>query len=129
MRGGRVAKDRKCESPVQSTNTSHACNSAHFHPVIMSFSCVPCLRTDLYLHFVNPKDNSIMEVDAVLALIDKNSDYLDELYKEFNVLLSEVRITPLSSPLIFPDDQRSTTLLPSHHQLHEKRRGKKRHLR
>lgn len=32
-----------------------------------------------------------MEVDAVLALIDKNSDYLDELYKEFNVLLSEVR--------------------------------------
>ena len=44
----------------------------------------------MYLHFVNPRDNSIMEVDAVLALIDKNSDYLDELYKEFNVLLSEV---------------------------------------
>lgn len=50
----------------------------------------------MYLHFVNPKDNSIMEVDAVLALIDKNSDYLDELYKEFNVLLSEVRL-PLHS--------------------------------
>lgn len=47
----------------------------------------------MYLHFVNPKDNSIMEVDAVLALIDKNSDYLDELYKEFNVLLSEVSLS------------------------------------
>lgn len=33
-----------------------------------------------------------MEVDAVLTLIDKNSDYLDELYKEFNVLLSEVSL-------------------------------------
>lgn len=49
-------------------------------------------RTDLYLHFVDPKDNSILEVNSVLTLIDKNSDYLDELYKEFNVLLSEVRI-------------------------------------
>ena len=31
-----------------------------------------------------------MEVKTVLALIDKNIDYLDELYKEFNVLLSKV---------------------------------------
>lgn len=53
-------------------------------------------RTDLYLHFVDRKDNSILEVDSVLTLIDKNSDYLDELYKEFNVLLSEVRIIVLS---------------------------------
>ena len=53
----------------------------------------------MYLHFVNPKDNSIMEVDAVLALIDKNSDYLDELYKEFNVLLSEVSPGPLPPSL------------------------------
>ena len=47
-------------------------------------------RTDLYLHFVNPKDDSIMEVNSVLTLIDKNLEYLVELYKEFNVLLSEV---------------------------------------
>lgn len=46
-------------------------------------------RTDLYLHFVNTKDNSIMEVNSVLTLIDKNQEYLVELYKEFNVLLSE----------------------------------------
>lgn len=31
-----------------------------------------------------------MEVKTVLALIDKNIDYLDELYKDFNVLLSKV---------------------------------------
>lgn len=46
-------------------------------------------KTDLYLHFVNTKDNSIMEVNSVLMLIDKNQEYLVELYKEFNVLLSE----------------------------------------
>lgn len=46
-------------------------------------------RTDLYLHFVNPNDHTILEVETVLMLIDKNSEYLDELYKEFNVLLSE----------------------------------------
>lgn len=49
-------------------------------------------RTDLYLHFVNREDNSIMEVNNVLSLIDKNIDYLNELYKEFNVLVSEVLI-------------------------------------
>lgn len=31
-----------------------------------------------------------MDVKYVLALIDKNIDYLDELYKDFNVLLSKV---------------------------------------
>ena len=46
-------------------------------------------KTDLYLHFVNRADNSIMEVNNVLLLIDKNIEYLDELYKEFNVLISE----------------------------------------
>lgn len=41
------------------------------------------------MHFVNREDNSIMEVNNVLMLIDKNIDYLDDLYKEFNVLISE----------------------------------------
>lgn len=45
----------------------------------------------MYLHFVDPSDNSIMDVDNVLKLIDKNIDYLDQLYKDFNVLVSEVR--------------------------------------
>uniref|UniRef100_T1KWL6 Cadherin domain-containing protein n=2 Tax=Tetranychus urticae TaxID=32264 RepID=T1KWL6_TETUR len=47
------------------------------------------LKTDLYLHFVDPNDNSIMDVNNVLKLIDKNIDYLDQLYKDFNVLVSE----------------------------------------
>ena len=71
-------------------------------------------RTDLYLHFVNPKDNSIMEVNNVLTVIDKNSEYLDELYKDFNVLLSEVSNLFLFI-LLFAE-----TLLvrPHHHHCH-----------
>jgi PREDICTED: similar to cad88C CG3389-PA len=38
---------------------------------------------------VDPFDNSIIDVNNVLKLIDKNIDYLDQLYKDFNVLLSE----------------------------------------
>ena len=40
-------------------------------------------RTDAYLHFVNMKDNSIMEVDTVLKLIDANVESLDQLFKVF----------------------------------------------
>lgn len=46
-------------------------------------------KSDLYLHFVNRDDNSIMEVSTVLTLIDKNIEFLDKLFKEFNVLYSE----------------------------------------
>jgi len=40
-------------------------------------------RTDVYLHFVNEDDNSILEVDAVLHLIDTNIESLDQLFKVF----------------------------------------------
>ncbi|KAB0799063.1 hypothetical protein PPYR_06943 [Photinus pyralis] len=43
-------------------------------------------RTDVYLHLVNRRDNSILEVDEVLRLIDQNTEKLDYLFKEFNVL-------------------------------------------
>ncbi|KAK5649206.1 hypothetical protein RI129_000235 [Pyrocoelia pectoralis] len=43
-------------------------------------------RTDVYLHLVNRRDNSILEVDDVLRLIDQNTEKLDYLFKEFNVL-------------------------------------------
>ncbi|KAJ8962164.1 hypothetical protein NQ318_018121 [Aromia moschata] len=43
-------------------------------------------RTDLYLHLVDRKDNSILEVDEVLRLVDQNTEKLDDLFKEFNVL-------------------------------------------
>ncbi|KAK9745916.1 Cadherin domain [Popillia japonica] len=43
-------------------------------------------RTDLYLHLVDRADHSILEVDQVLKLIDKNTEKLDTLFKDFNVL-------------------------------------------
>ncbi|XP_057660172.1 cadherin-23 [Diorhabda carinulata] len=43
-------------------------------------------RTDLYLHLVDRKDNSILEVDEVLKLVDQNTEKLDSLFKDFNVL-------------------------------------------
>jgi len=38
-------------------------------------------RTDAYLHFVNAKDNSVLEVDVILRLIDANIESLDQLFK------------------------------------------------
>lgn len=67
-------------------------------------------KTSLYLHFVNPDDNTIIDVDKVLTLIDNNIEYLDELYKEFHVLSSEAAHLPLSSSaLIDPMDQQVKT--------------------
>lgn len=43
-------------------------------------------KTDLYLHLVDRKDNSIIEVSDVLRLVDQNIEQLDVLFKEFNVL-------------------------------------------
>ena len=41
-------------------------------------------RTDVYLHFVNEADNSILEVETVLRLIDANIESLDQLFKVFS---------------------------------------------
>jgi carbonic anhydrase len=38
-------------------------------------------RTDLYLHFVDRRDHSIMEVTKVLNLVDQNIERLDKLFK------------------------------------------------
>ncbi|KAF9810081.1 hypothetical protein SFRURICE_011249 [Spodoptera frugiperda] len=43
-------------------------------------------KTDLYLHLVNGEDHSVLEVEQVLKLVDKNIEQLDDLFKEFNVL-------------------------------------------
>ncbi|XP_073949712.1 cadherin 88C [Choristoneura fumiferana] len=43
-------------------------------------------KTDLYLHLVNGQDHSVLEVNQVLQLVDKNIEQLDDLFKEFNVL-------------------------------------------
>lgn len=47
---------------------------------------VDSTKTDLYLHFVNQEDNSIIDVYDVLEMIDQNIERLDGLFKEFNVL-------------------------------------------
>lgn len=38
-------------------------------------------RTDLYLHLVNRRDNSILEVDEVLKIVDQNTEKLNNLFK------------------------------------------------
>lgn len=38
-------------------------------------------KTDLYLHLVDREDNSIIEVNEVLRLIDQNVEKLDDLFK------------------------------------------------
>lgn len=71
--------------------------------ISFEFKFLILFRTDLYLHFVNREDNSIMEVNSILLLIDKNIDYLDDLYKEFNVLISEP--TTMAEPFMEWEDQ------------------------
>jgi hypothetical protein len=43
-------------------------------------------KTDVYLHLVDKKDNSIIEVTDVIRMVDQNIEQLDGLFKEFNVL-------------------------------------------
>lgn len=38
-------------------------------------------KTDLYLHLVNGEDHSVLEVEQVLKLVDKNIEQLDDLFK------------------------------------------------
>lgn len=44
-------------------------------------------RTDLYLHFVNPNDHSVMEVEHVLKMIDLSIEQLDVLFKVIPYIL------------------------------------------
>ena len=46
-------------------------------------------KTDVLFHFVNPGDNSVMEVGNVLRMIDYKTEELDPIFKEFNVLYTE----------------------------------------
>lgn len=38
-------------------------------------------KTDLFLHLVDKRDNSILEVPEVLKIIDQNIEILDGLFK------------------------------------------------
>jgi hypothetical protein len=43
-------------------------------------------QIDPQLHFVDPRDNSVMDVKEILRLIDYRTEQLDPLFREFNVL-------------------------------------------
>ena len=43
-------------------------------------------KTDVLLHFVDPRDNTVMEVAEVLRLVDYRTEELDPVFKEYNVL-------------------------------------------
>ncbi|XP_076057455.1 cadherin 88C isoform X2 [Oratosquilla oratoria] len=43
-------------------------------------------KTDLYLHLVDRQDNSVLDVNQVLTMLDQNVEILDPLFKELNVL-------------------------------------------
>ncbi|XP_043267778.1 cadherin-23 [Venturia canescens] len=62
-------------------------------------------RTDLYLHLVNRRDNSILEVSEVLEIVDRNIEKLDNLFKDFNVLDTQ----PAQSQQIMQYEQAGTT--------------------
>lgn len=38
-------------------------------------------KTDLYMHLVNGEDHSVLEVEQVLQIVDKNIEQLDDLFK------------------------------------------------
>eukprot|EP00095_Tigriopus_kingsejongensis_P008988 snap_masked-scaffold783_size97670-processed-gene-0.6 protein:Tk08988 transcript:snap_masked-scaffold783_size97670-processed-gene-0.6-mRNA-1 annotation:"PREDICTED: uncharacterized protein LOC100879829" len=46
-------------------------------------------KTDVLLHLVNPSDNSVLEVDEVLKLIDYRTEELVDIFREFNVINTE----------------------------------------
>ncbi|XP_050665095.1 cadherin-23 [Leptidea sinapis] len=55
-------------------------------------------KTDLYLHLVNGHDHSVLEVDQVLRLVDRNIELLDDLFKEFHVLDTQpAEVQPLTA--------------------------------
>ena len=56
-------------------------------------------KTDVLLHFVNPRDNSVMEVPEILRIIDYKTEQLDPLFREFNVLHTVRLITILKGSL------------------------------
>ncbi len=46
-------------------------------------------KTDVLLHFVDPRDNSVMEAAEVLRLVDYRTEELDPIFREFNVIDTE----------------------------------------
>ena len=52
-------------------------------------------KTDVFLHFVHPENNTVMEVADILRTIDYKTIELDSFFKQFNVLQTEGSATYL----------------------------------
>ncbi|XP_065338722.1 cadherin-23 isoform X2 [Cloeon dipterum] len=61
-------------------------NADDYKVHVNSDGTVDKTRTDLYLHLVDKRNNSIMDVAEALRRVDLNIEKLDALFKEFNVL-------------------------------------------
>lgn len=56
-------------------------NVDEFRVHVNSDGSIDKTRTDLYLHLVDRNDNSILEVEDVLRIVDQNTEKLDNLFK------------------------------------------------
>ncbi|KAK2717587.1 hypothetical protein QYM36_006383, partial [Artemia franciscana] len=51
-----------------------------------SLGAIDKTKSDLYLHFVYPENNSVIEAEDVLKMLDSNVEKLDGVFKEYDVL-------------------------------------------
>ena len=74
---------------VLSNATDAIVNVDHFKVHENQDGTIDKTKTDVLLHFVNPLDNTIMEVHDVIRTLDYRTEELDPFFKEFNVLKTE----------------------------------------
>ena len=99
------AKMRKFRS-VLSNATDAIVNVDHFKVHENHDGSIDKTKTDVLLHFVNPLDNTIMEVQDVIRTLDYRTEELDPFFKEFNVLQTEG-----ADPLFSAQKQHSTEMV------------------
>ena len=99
------AKMRQFRS-VLSNATDAIVNVDHFKVHENQDGSIDKTKTDVLLHFVNPLDNTIMEVHDVIRTLDYRTEELDPFFKEFNVLQTEG-----ADPLFSTKTQHSTEMV------------------
>ena len=91
---------------VLSNATDAIVNVDHFKVHENHDGSIDKTKTDVLLHFVNPLDNTIMEVHDVIRTLDYRTEELDPFFKEFNVLQTEG-----ADPLFSTKKQNSTEMV------------------
>ena len=82
---------------VLANATDAIVNVDHFRVHENNDGSVDKTKTDVLLHFVNPLDNTIMEVGDVITTLDYRTEELDPFFKEFNILKTEAADKSVSS--------------------------------